>query len=458
MAAFINIAQDLTAPPPDVRDAAPENLRCEISSGFAAVLKRGMERQWERRLASADALASALHECLVQRGDELYTVFISYRVASERYHAMLLYEVLNNTMTPAGHRVLVYLDSRRLVKGEVWEQGFASGLLRSLVAVPLVSHGFLAPLVMLTGTENERRDNVALELLLMQELAEMSEAGVHQQQQGTAASSLEAIYPIFIGNPCPRAESEWRTSSTKDPGVSSQSPNVLHSYPRSGNFFQECAELVAAIPDVVSPPTALAAAGFLTAHGTHSTEAILTKTLRAAVQGLLTRQGAELWASRVAEPETLLPTSDVLQLAAIEQTEPALDAIQLGMIKAQMRTLVPGIHAVVDRAHSSLAGRKPVSFLQTPNVNNQSFPAGDIDAGLLLEGCGGQRLYVGPAMAAGLEKSVAGDVTLSMEPGKVILEPEQDGRPRAFVECPLLLGSRRLLHIDANQQPFKAVV
>ena len=28
---------------------------------------------------------------------------------------MLLYEVLNNTITPAGHRVIVYLDVKRLV-------------------------------------------------------------------------------------------------------------------------------------------------------------------------------------------------------------------------------------------------------------------------------------------------------------------------------------------------------
>jgi hypothetical protein len=32
-----------------------------------------------------------------------------------QYHAMLLYEVLNNTITPAGHRVIVYLDVKRLV-------------------------------------------------------------------------------------------------------------------------------------------------------------------------------------------------------------------------------------------------------------------------------------------------------------------------------------------------------
>jgi hypothetical protein len=36
-----------------------------------------------------------------------------------QFHAMLLYEVLNNTITPAGHRVIVYLDVKRLVDIEI---------------------------------------------------------------------------------------------------------------------------------------------------------------------------------------------------------------------------------------------------------------------------------------------------------------------------------------------------
>jgi len=34
-----------------------------------------------------------------------FSTFISYRVFSEKIHAMLLHEVLNNTVTPSGHRV-----------------------------------------------------------------------------------------------------------------------------------------------------------------------------------------------------------------------------------------------------------------------------------------------------------------------------------------------------------------
>jgi hypothetical protein len=69
----------------------------------------------EARFQTVDEMATALHGCLVQRGEEMYSAFISYRVFSEKFHAHLLYEVLNNTITPGGHRVIVYLDAKRLV-------------------------------------------------------------------------------------------------------------------------------------------------------------------------------------------------------------------------------------------------------------------------------------------------------------------------------------------------------
>jgi predicted kinase len=100
---------------PDVRDRAPEHVRAGISSAFAAVIARGLEKRMEARFQTVDEMATALHGCLVQRGEEMYSAFISYRVFSEKFHAHLLYEVLNNTITPGGHRVIVYLDAKRLV-------------------------------------------------------------------------------------------------------------------------------------------------------------------------------------------------------------------------------------------------------------------------------------------------------------------------------------------------------
>jgi hypothetical protein len=52
-------------------------------------------------------------------------------------------------VTPTGHRVTVYWDAHRLVKGEDWEEGFATGLLNSLCFLPLFSYGATAPLAAL---------------------------------------------------------------------------------------------------------------------------------------------------------------------------------------------------------------------------------------------------------------------------------------------------------------------
>ena len=50
---------------------------------------------------------------------------------------------------PSGHCVTVYWDAHSLVTGENWEDGHASGLLKSLCAFPLLSFGSTAPLATL---------------------------------------------------------------------------------------------------------------------------------------------------------------------------------------------------------------------------------------------------------------------------------------------------------------------
>ena len=66
IAASINIAGDMNAKAPDVRDVAPEHLRASISSAFADVISKGLEKRLENRYASVDEMAAALHGCLVQ--------------------------------------------------------------------------------------------------------------------------------------------------------------------------------------------------------------------------------------------------------------------------------------------------------------------------------------------------------------------------------------------------------
>ena len=66
-----------------------------------------------------------------------------------------MFDELNNTVTPGGHRVTVYWDAHRLVNGEPWEEGFALGLLNSLCFFPLLSYGATAPLASFPETDEE---------------------------------------------------------------------------------------------------------------------------------------------------------------------------------------------------------------------------------------------------------------------------------------------------------------
>ena len=51
--------------------------------------------QW-CRYQSADEMHAAVYSCLIDRGEAEYSVFISYRVASEAPLARLLFDELNN--------------------------------------------------------------------------------------------------------------------------------------------------------------------------------------------------------------------------------------------------------------------------------------------------------------------------------------------------------------------------
>ncbi len=75
--------------------------------------------------------------------------------------ARLLFDELNHSVTPGGHRVTVYWDAHRLVKGENWEEGFATGLLNSLCVFPLLSYGATAPLASLPSDEPSRSQVLA---------------------------------------------------------------------------------------------------------------------------------------------------------------------------------------------------------------------------------------------------------------------------------------------------------
>ena len=61
-----SVAGDLNSPLPDVRDVAPESVRSDISTAFAAVLARGLLKRPQGRYRSLDEMATDLYGCLVQ--------------------------------------------------------------------------------------------------------------------------------------------------------------------------------------------------------------------------------------------------------------------------------------------------------------------------------------------------------------------------------------------------------
>ena len=56
----------MDTPIPDVRDIAPEAVRANISSAFAAVLTKGLRKRVEERYSTLDEMATELYGCLVQ--------------------------------------------------------------------------------------------------------------------------------------------------------------------------------------------------------------------------------------------------------------------------------------------------------------------------------------------------------------------------------------------------------
>jgi hypothetical protein len=158
---------------------------------------------------------------IFDRGLETFSIFISYRVVTDAPVARLLFDAINHSVTPAGHRVVAYLDATRLVGGENWEDGFSSGLLHSLVFLPLLSYGATAPMAALPlnpdarraalaagwdelpagrrrleGAEGDLEDNMLKEILIASAILERAASEkISQGEEGC----LQVAYPIMFG-------------------------------------------------------------------------------------------------------------------------------------------------------------------------------------------------------------------------------------------------------------------
>ncbi len=256
------------------------------------------------RYKSPDEMHEEIYSCLIDRGEGCYSVFISYRVASEAPLARILFDKLNHSVTPGGHRVTVFWDARRLIEGENWEDGFETGLFNSLCFLPLLSYGSTAPLAALPkdtgsaaangwesrpvgrkrleGNEFDPEDNFLKELLIALALLDLKNTtDIYGPEDSVEQGSgqLQLMYPILIGR---------------------QQPEGHPEYPRMGNFFhvQGGGGTFVGSP---SQPTARAVSSFLHQRANLSmdiasqVEKLSVDTVEAVVQAVMQVQGCQLW-------------------------------------------------------------------------------------------------------------------------------------------------------------------
>jgi serine/threonine protein kinase len=127
-----SVIADLLCKAPNVLDSLNAEDRSKFDNNLARVIAKSLEKDVTDRYKTVDEIYNALYACLIKRGEATYSVFLSYRVASEAPLARLIFDELNHTTTPGGHRVTIYFDAHRLVKGENWEDGFTQGILNSV--------------------------------------------------------------------------------------------------------------------------------------------------------------------------------------------------------------------------------------------------------------------------------------------------------------------------------------
>ena len=397
---FQAIAGNLDIKTPSLLEKLEGERRANFDLNLAKVIEKATEKNLCLRYSTVNEMYDAVYQCLISRGEAYYTVFISYRVLSEAPLAQIIFDELNHSLTPGGNRVTVFWDSRRLVKAEGWEEGFANGLLNSLCIFPLLSYGATAPLATigsdsfpsairngweerpvgrqrLCGDISDKEDNVLKELLIAASL--LSQVSNQSDLDGACGAMaevtlLQLAYPILVGR---------------------QQPMGHPDYPRMGNFF-EVQGGGGYYPKMPSTPTNEAVIHFLKERTNLNTEA-LNQISRMSVDKVIWEftklQGCRLWDHSKDLMEIDL-SSDQKELIGKGYVGPAVDLggvslsleqkklcsqgfdeRQLRMLKAQVRAKLADFHDVIDRAvgHASAStGALTRKRTLRDTVNNDS--------------------------------------------------------------------------------------
>jgi len=167
-----------------------DNLRKAVEGNKA--LKQG-----GRNLLSLKELTTDyVHWLNIYKDRDWYDVFLSYRWGSKDRILSLfdskiteqVFDAMSNfALGSSQRRVEVFLDVKRLQKGEAFDSAFAKALVNSTVVVPLMSASALSNM---TKHDAQCCDNVLLEWLITSECMKAKGAN----------TLIRACYPIFIGN------------------------------------------------------------------------------------------------------------------------------------------------------------------------------------------------------------------------------------------------------------------
>jgi GTPase SAR1 family protein len=141
--------------------------------------------------------------------EDYYDIFISYRQSSDTEFARMLYDCLSKFVCgKEGRRLKVFLDSKRLLTGHSWKEGFIEGLKRTTILVPIISKGAIEPMSQLDpDNSKDWCDNVLLEWKLGLSLKKMD------------GFPLQAIFPIMVGSVDPLASHKMADFFVEAAGV-----------------------------------------------------------------------------------------------------------------------------------------------------------------------------------------------------------------------------------------------
>ena len=147
------IAGNMAEKVPSLLDRISADRSSELESTLAPVVSKALEKEAAQRFSSADEMHAAVFGCLVAHCDAVYSVYLSYRAESDEPLAKFIFDELNHSRTPGGHRVTVFLGTCDGQGADV-EDDFADGLLHSMCFFPILSLGATAPMAALPAKSN----------------------------------------------------------------------------------------------------------------------------------------------------------------------------------------------------------------------------------------------------------------------------------------------------------------